>query len=89
MALAKFELKDIHDSYLSRPTKPQMSPYGFNLVGSKSMHHIAMQRGEFESEETALFMKQFQQADVFVDVGANIGFYSCLAKSVGKHVIAV
>lgn len=59
------------------------------LAGSKSMHHIAMQRGKFEPEETALFMTEFQRADVFVDVGANIGFYSCLARSLEKHVVAV
>lgn len=89
VALAKCELTDIYDSYLSKSTKPQMTPYGFKLAGSKSMHHIAMQRGEFEPKETALFMAEFQKADVFIDVGANIGFYSCLARSQGKHVVAV
>ena len=89
ITFSKFEMIDIYDSYLSKPTKTRISPYGFKLTGSKSMHHIAMQRGEFEPEETALFMEQFKHADIFVDVGANIGFYSCLAKSVGKHIVAV
>lgn len=89
IALATFEIKDIYDSYLSKSTKSQKTPYGFNLVGSKSMHHIAMQRGEFEPEETELFMELFNQSEVFVDVGANIGFYSCLARSMNKHVVVV
>lgn len=88
-ALARFELKDICDSYLTSATKPQMTPYGFQICGSQSMHHIAMQRGEFEPEETELFIQQYEQADVVVDVGANIGFYTCLARSYGKHVLAV
>jgi len=88
-ALLKFEVKDIYNSYLSKSTKSQITPYGFKLIGSSSIHHIAMQRGEFEPEETSLFMKLFEQSDVFVDVGANIGFYSCLAKKAGKHVLAI
>lgn len=85
----KYELKDIYDSYLSRSMKFQMTPYGFKLVGSRSIHHLAMQEGVFEPEETLLFKELFFQADLFVDIGSNIGFYACLAKSVGKHVIAV
>jgi FkbM family methyltransferase len=48
-----------------------------------------MQEGTFEPEETALFTEQFHHTDLFVDVGANIGFYTCLARSLGKHVVAV
>ena len=29
------------------------------------------------------------QHDRFVDIGANIGFYSCLARQMGKPVVAV
>jgi hypothetical protein len=45
IAFAKFDLKDVYNSYLSKSTEPQLTPYGFKLAGSKSMHHIAMQRG--------------------------------------------
>ena len=87
--LAKYELKDIYNSYLSKSTKPTMTPYGFNLLGSSSIHHIAMQKGEFEPEETKLFMEEFSKSDVFIDVGANIGFYSCLARSSDKYVLSI
>lgn len=85
----KYELKDIRDSYFSKASKPLITPYGFKLMGSNSIHHHAMQAGTFEPEEVALFKEQFLQADLFVDVGSNIGFYACLARSVGLHVVAV
>jgi FkbM family methyltransferase len=85
----RFELRDILDSYIFHSRKPQMTPYGFKLIGSHSIHHLAMQHGNFEKEESTLFATLFHQTDIFVDVGANIGFYACLARSVGKHVIAV
>jgi len=48
-----------------------------------------MQAGTFEPEETALVQQYLHDAEVFVDVGANIGFYTCIARSSGKQVIAV
>lgn len=85
----KFEMNDIYDSYISKSTNIQKTPYGFSMCGSTSIHHKAMQTGEFEPEETALFKEQFLTSEVFVDIGANIGFYSCLARVAGMHVIAV
>ena len=85
----KLWLRDVSSAYLSKSTKMQMTPLGFKLIGSNSIHHLAMQDGTFEPDETFLFKGLFQDADVFVDVGANIGFYTCLAQSAGKHVIAV
>ena len=67
----------------------RMTPYGFRMVAGNSMHHRLMQAGTFEPEEVALVADCLKQSDVFVDIGANIGFYSCLARSLGKHVVAV
>jgi FkbM family methyltransferase len=67
----------------------KITPLGFKLMGSNLIHHLAMQEGKFEPEETGLFKEHFRNTDVFVDVGANIGFYTCLARSVDKHVIAI
>lgn len=86
---AKYELRDIRDSYLRGPRKAMDTPYGFKLRGSSSVHHLSMQKGTFEEEETALMKQHLSQSDVFIDVGANIGFYSCLARSIGKKVIAI
>ena len=82
-------LSDVRSAFLSRSTKQKMTPYGFKLIGSNSIHHLNMQEGIFEPEEVLLFQDLFKYADVFVDVGANIGFYSCLARHAGAYVIAV
>ncbi len=85
----KLWLRDVSSAYMSRSTKMKMTPLGFKLIGSNVIHHLAMQEGKFEPEETILFKEHFRNADVFVDVGANIGFYTCLARLADKHVIAV
>jgi len=63
--------------------EPQMTPLGFKLAGNK-----AMQRGEFEVDETALVRKLLPQVDVLVNAGANIGYYCCMAASMGRKAIA-
>lgn len=59
------------------------------MLGSNLVHHIDMQNGVFEPDETTLFKDIFKGIDIFVDVGANIGFYSCMARAAGLHVIAI
>ena len=91
----KYEFADVRDSLsaflpFQAGIKVEMTPYGFNLCGSStSVHHEAMRKGAFEPEETRLILSQLAGADVFVDVGANIGFYACLARYAGKAVVAV
>jgi FkbM family methyltransferase len=63
--------------------EPQTTPLGFKFIGNR-----AMQRGEFEVEETALVRALLPTMDVFVNVGANIGYYCCIAASMGKKVVA-
>src|SRR5476649_215546 len=63
--------------------EPQETPFGFKFIGNK-----AMQRGEFEVEETALVRALLPTVDVLVNVGANIGYYCCIAASMGKKVLA-
>jgi FkbM family methyltransferase len=48
-----------------------------------------MRAGKFEPEETSVMTRVFSQVDVFVDVGANIGYYTLLARKMGVAVIAV
>lgn len=47
-----------------------------------------MRVGEFEVAETALILKFLGQVDLFVDVGANLGYYTCLALQNDKPVVA-
>lgn len=63
----------------SKPT-----PWGFTLAGND-----AMSSGTFEPQETIIFNKMLKEVDAFVNVGANIGYYCCLALKQNKDVIAV
>jgi len=57
---------------------------GFKL----SSNYPMIQRGEFEPEETEIVKKILPQIDVVINVGANIGYYCCIALSYGKYVVA-
>jgi FkbM family methyltransferase len=86
----KHNLVDLRDAYAPfRRRKTIVTPYGFKFLAGNSVHHKAMQTGTFEQDETILIREYLCKADVFVDIGANIGFYVCLARSAGKHVLAV
>lgn len=63
--------------------EPVATPMGFRFIGNESM-----QNGAFEPDETALIARLLDDAEVFVDVGANIGYYCCLALARHKHTIA-
>ena len=89
MFYVKAEIRDVRDLYLTTAKRRQLTPWGFVLVGGSSQHHRAMQTGAFEPEETSLFMECLKQTDVFVDVGANIGYYSAIARHSGKRVICL
>lgn len=47
-----------------------------------------MVRDDWESDEKKTFLEIVDTHDVVLDVGANVGFYTCLAASRGKHAVA-
>ena len=47
-----------------------------------------MLKGTFEQEELYIIKSYLNSSDVFIDVGANIGYYTCIARSMGKDVVA-
>jgi FkbM family methyltransferase len=47
-----------------------------------------MEQGQFEPNETGLIRELVQSVDVVINVGANIGYYSCLALQAGKSLVA-
>lgn len=90
----KYELADLRDSLSAAMplvgVKGSETPYGFRLYGSAtSAAHTAMRKGLFEPEETDVLRRVLAISDVFVDVGANIGFYVCLACHAGRHPVAI
>jgi len=60
------------------------TPFGFLMAGLTSM-----QDGNYQKEETLHMVQVMKTVDVFIDVGANMGYYTCLARSLGKQVLAV
>jgi FkbM family methyltransferase len=76
--------RDARDRRTFARQVPQPTAYGVKLMG-----HAGMEAGTFEREETDLARRLLQDADVFVDVGANVGLYTCLARAARRRVIAV
>lgn len=62
----------------SRPT-----PMGFDFVGAASM-----QDGTFEAAEVRMIQNLLNECDVLVNIGANAGYYCCIAAQAEKSVIA-
>tara|TARA_B100001564_G_C20526817_1_gene617790 strand:+ start:132 stop:959 length:828 start_codon:yes stop_codon:yes gene_type:complete len=60
------------------------TPFGFKFLGPS-----VMQDGSFEVTETKILIKLFYQADIFVNVGANFGYYICMARNMGVRSIAI
>lgn len=69
-------------------TREVVTPLGFKLISGLHPAYALMRTGKFEVEETAIITKLLPQVDVFVDIGANLGYYTCLALQSGKPVIA-
>lgn len=69
---------------LDRNQSSLKTPWGFTLAG-----HSAMAAGNFEVEETRLVRELLLDVEIFVNVGANVGYYCCHALSMGKPVIAL
>jgi len=60
------------------------TPWGFGLSGNE-----IMASGTFEPVETQIIQELLPQIDIFINVGANIGYYCCHALSLGKPTIAI
>lgn len=87
-------VQNVYDYYYAyspfSQNRRRQTPQGFQLTGGNSVHHRAMQNGTYEPVEVKLISETHRDDfDVFVDVGANIGFFSCLARQARKHVIAI
>src|SRR5437016_1646842 len=72
-----------------RDERPAWSPALQTTFFFKQKTAYEMASGIFEKKEINLFLKHLQRASTCVDIGANIGFYTCLAASHGKHVVAI
>ncbi len=76
-------------THLSRGQRAVVTPYGFTLYARRFHANRGMQAGAFELDETALLRRHLDAQCVFVDVGANIGYYTAFARQAGAHVVAI
>lgn len=84
----KHIFSDFCNTYIFKAKKEVPTPYGFTLVSRNYIANRMMLDGTFEPDEIYIIKSHLQTADVFVDVGANIGYYACLACSLSKNVVA-
>ena len=76
-------LRNLRD-LINRNQKIFNTKWGFTITGNEFMAS-----GNFEPEETRLVRRLLLEIDLFVNVGANIGYYCLHALSAGKRVLAV
>lgn len=62
---------------------PSQTSLGFLFNGNR-----LMESGKFEPVETELIKQLLKKVDVVINVGANIGYYCCIALANGKKVVA-
>lgn len=75
--------------HVSRGLRQARSPHGFLFTAERTATGRKMQSGEFEPDEVGCITDALEHADVFVDIGANLGLFSCLAAARGLHTISV
>jgi hypothetical protein len=80
LATSYREQREILRFYSSRPTR---TPQGLFLSGNRDMEVAT-----FEVFECKVVKVLLPWVDAVVNVGANIGYYVCLARSSGKPVVA-
>ncbi len=81
-------LKDFWGTRIWTKTTETVTPLGFKLTSGFHPAYRLMRIGKFEIEETAIISKLLARVDLFVDIGANLGYYTCLALQNRKPVVA-
>ena len=61
-----------------------LTPFGFKFIG-----HPAMEAGTFELDEVRVVSQLLGHSDVLINIGANVGYYCCLALQAGLPVVAI
>lgn len=62
---------------------PSTTPHGFKFSGNP-----AMEDGTFEPAESRVILQYLHQSEIFINIGANIGYYCCMALQQGIQTLA-
>jgi FkbM family methyltransferase len=65
------------------------TPLGFVLYAPRFRANVVMQAGTFEPQELQCLQELLGTCDRLIDVGANIGWYACVARSACRPVLAI
>jgi len=76
-------VRDLRDYVHDRTSAAVDTGYGFAISGNRSMG-----ARRFEVETTELMINELRSRDFLIDVGANIGYYTCLALACKRQAIA-
>jgi hypothetical protein len=68
--------KDWWGTMVWKKTTEVVTPFGFKLTSGFHPAYKMMRNGTFELEETALIQAFLAKVDIFVDIGANLGYYT-------------
>lgn len=63
--------------------KPYQTTFGFSLYGD-----AGLDTSRTDEYEAPIFLSLLEKTDVVIDVGANVGLFTCLAAQHGKKVLA-
>lgn len=88
LAWKRHRFSDFCNTYIFKSKSKIISPFGYSLVSRNYIANRLMLQGTFETVEVDIIKEHLKTADVFVDIGANIGYYSCLARYLFKYVVA-
>ncbi|NET39531.1 MAG: FkbM family methyltransferase [Cyanothece sp. SIO1E1] len=75
--------RQFRDNYKFKRLKPYSTIYGFDLYGDSDLD-----TSREESFESSTFKEYFQKVDMFLDVGANVGLFSCLAAKYDLDILS-
>ena len=78
--------RTVRDHQRSQVKRMKKTPYGFLMAGQ--IEHESIFENKFEALELSVVGTLMSDTDVFIDVGANVGLFTMLAKKSGKEVIA-
>ena len=84
----RHKLSDWYHTRISNKIHEYETSFGYKLRTRGYIANKLMVNSTFEMEEMNVLKHLIAESDVFIDIGANIGYYTCMACSMNKKVIA-
>jgi FkbM family methyltransferase len=84
----KHKLSDWYHTYISTKVNEYYTLFGYKLKTRNYIANKLMVNSSFEMTEMSILKNLIEESDVFIDIGANIGYYTCMACSLSKMVLA-